>query len=71
MVKTQELVEWVSLNVVGVLGFITVVKEYLPWGVGLVGSCILIWYNIERALKVRAERKKIEDEAKEEIDQNS
>ena len=71
MVKTQELVEWVSLNVVGVLGFITVVKEYLPWGVGLVGSCILIWYNIERSLKVRAERKKIEDEAKEAINQDS
>ena len=65
MTKTQELIEWVSLNVVGVLGFITVVKEYLPWGIGLVGSCILIWYNVERALKVRAERRRIENESEE------
>ena len=65
MTKTQELIEWVSLNVVGVLGFITVVKAYLPWGVGLLGSCILLSYNIERGLKVRAERRKIENESEE------
>lgn len=63
--KTEELIEWVSLNVVGVLGFITVVKEYLPLGVGLIGSAVLIWYNIERALKVRLERRKLEKENEE------
>jgi hypothetical protein len=66
MVKPQELVEWVSINTVAVLGFITVVKEYLPWGIGVIGGAVLIWYNVERALKVRAERKKIDNGTEEE-----
>lgn len=66
MVKTEEAVEWVSVNVVAVLGFITVIEEYLPWTIGVIGGCVLIWYNVERALKVRSERKKIDNESKEE-----
>ncbi len=66
MVKPEEVLEWVSVNVVAVLGLITVIKEYLPWTVGVIGGCVLIWYNAERALKVRSERKKIENESKEE-----
>jgi hypothetical protein len=68
MVKTQEIVEWVSINTVAVLGFITVVKEYLPWGIGVIGGGVLIWYNVERALKVRTERKKIIDDSEEKAD---
>tara|TARA_R110002020_G_scaffold403304_5_gene613422 strand:- start:7171 stop:7389 length:219 start_codon:yes stop_codon:yes gene_type:complete len=65
MVKPEEAIEWVSVNVVAVLGLITVIKEYLPWTVGVIGGCVLIWYNIERALKVRSERKKTNYESKE------
>lgn len=59
MVKPEEIIEWVGINTVALIGFITVIEEYMPWFVGVIGGIVLIWYNIERALKVRAERKKI------------
>lgn len=66
MVKPEEIVEWVGINTVALIGIITVVKEYMPWFVGVIGGIVLIWYNIERALKVRAERKKITNESEKE-----
>jgi len=71
MVKPEEIIEWVGINTVAVIGVITVVKEYMPWFVGVVGGIVLIWYNIERALKVRAERKKIKNESEEEISKDT
>ena len=70
MVKPEEIIEWVGINTVAVIGVITVVKEYMPWFVGVVGGIVLIWYNIERALKVRAERKKIKNESEKEAAQD-
>lgn len=66
MVKPEEIIEWVGINTVALIGIITVVKEYMPWFVGVIGGIVLIWYNIERALKVRAERKKITNESEKE-----
>jgi hypothetical protein len=66
MVTSEEMVEWVGINTVALLGYITVVEQYMPWFVGIIGGCVLIWYNVERALKVRSERKKIDNESKEE-----
>ena len=66
MVKPEEIVEWVGINTVALIGIITVVKEYMPWFVGVIGGIVLIWYNIERALKVRAERKRITNESEKE-----
>lgn len=64
--KGSDVVEWVFLNAVGVVGFLSVVEEYIPLWLGITGGTVLIWYNVERALKIRAERKALEKKNKEE-----
>ena len=42
MVTSEEMVEWVGINTVALLGYITVVEQYMPWFVGIIGGCVLI-----------------------------
>lgn len=37
------------------------IQEVLPWFIGCMGGAALAWYNVEKALKMRQERKKDEE----------
>jgi hypothetical protein len=64
--KSADIIEWVFFNAVGVVGFLSIVEEYIPLWLGIVGGVVLIWYNVERALKIRAERRALEKKIREE-----
>ena len=52
----KELSEWVTVNCLGSIWALSAYTEIIQGGLFIVGSIALIWYNIEKALKVRAER---------------
>lgn len=55
----KEVSEWITVNILGSIWALSAYTEIIQGGLFIVGSIALIWYNIEKALKVRAERKKL------------
>jgi len=57
--------EWVLINIITLTtGFAweAFLKEQMSWVVGLIAAAGLAWYNIERALQVRSERRRADKE---------
>ncbi len=51
-----------SLNNVAYIGItVATLQEWLPMGIGCIGGLALAWYNIEKALKMRQDRKREQD----------
>jgi len=57
----REFSEWVTVNILGGIWAIGAYTEIIQGALLILGSIALIWYNVEKALKVRAERKKLKD----------
>ena len=55
----KEISEWVTVNILGSIWALSAYTEVIQGGLFILGSIALIWYNVEKALKVRAERKKL------------
>tara|TARA_R100001510_G_C7536514_1_gene125817 strand:+ start:271 stop:456 length:186 start_codon:yes stop_codon:yes gene_type:complete len=52
----------VSLNNLTYIGItVATLQEWLPMGIGCIGGLALAWYNIEKALKMRQDRKREQD----------
>ena len=58
---SREINEWITVNILGGIWAIGAYTEVIQGALLILGSIALIWYNIEKALKVRAERKRLED----------
>jgi hypothetical protein len=56
---TSNINEWVTVNILGIVWTTSAALEWIEGGLFILGSLALLWYNVEKALKARAERKKL------------
>lgn len=53
----QTAVEDLSASLIGATWTTAVLLEYLEGGVAIAGGAAIIWYNVEKALAVRKQRR--------------
>ena len=59
--SAKNLLELVGNNVAYAAILWATIQEILPWFIGCMGGAALAWYNFEKALKMRQDRKRDEE----------
>lgn len=64
--KFSTVLDAIALNSLTLLSIITITisKETITWVIGCLVGVTVAWFNVEKALKVRRERKYLEDKDK-------